>query len=57
MASVLDLPRVRPLLSSEHFSVDGTLIEAWASSGALGDEVLREKFDPPSAGILGQCSW
>ncbi|MFL5802707.1 MAG: IS5 family transposase [Roseiflexaceae bacterium] len=29
--SVLNLPQVRKLLSSEHFSVDGTLIEAWAS--------------------------
>jgi len=31
MAAVLSQPRVRELLSSEHFSVDGTLIEAWAS--------------------------
>jgi transposase len=31
MTSVLNLPQVRQLLSSEHFSVDGTLIEAWAS--------------------------
>jgi transposase len=30
-ASVLNLPQVRKLLSNEHFSVDGTLIEAWAS--------------------------
>jgi transposase len=30
-ASVLTLPQVSKLLSSEHFSVDGTLIEAWAS--------------------------
>src|SRR3981081_2144495 len=29
--SALNLPQVRSLLSSEHFSVDGTLIEAWAS--------------------------
>ena len=29
--TVLNLPQVRGLLSSEHFSVDGTLIEAWAS--------------------------
>src|SRR6201985_917215 len=28
---VLNLAQVRRLLSSEHFSVDGTLIEAWAS--------------------------
>ena len=31
LAAVLADPAVRPLLSSEHFSVDGTLIEAWAS--------------------------
>jgi transposase len=31
MTSVLNLPQVRGLLSSEHFTVDGTLIEAWAS--------------------------
>jgi transposase len=30
-AAVLNLPQVRKLLSAEHFSVDGTLIEAWAS--------------------------
>jgi IS5 family transposase len=29
--AVLARPRVRKLLSSDHFSVDGTLIEAWAS--------------------------
>jgi transposase len=31
LASVLAQPRVKRLLSTEHFSVDGTLIEAWAS--------------------------
>lgn len=31
MAKLLDHPKVRPLLSDDHFSVDGTLIEAWAS--------------------------
>jgi transposase len=35
MAGVLNLPEVRKLLSSEHFSVDGTLIEAWASMKSL----------------------
>jgi transposase len=29
--AVLNQPQARTLLSSEHFSVDGTLIEAWAS--------------------------
>ena len=45
-ASVLNLPQVRKLLSGEHFSVDGTLIEAWASMKSFvpkdGDG------DPPS---------
>ena len=29
--AILDQPPVKRLLSSDHFSVDGTLIEAWAS--------------------------
>jgi hypothetical protein len=31
LAELLALPEVRRLLSSEHFSVDGTLLQAWAS--------------------------
>jgi transposase len=31
MSKLLNQPQVKPLLSDEHFSVDGTLIEAWAS--------------------------
>lgn len=31
LTAILERPRVRRLLSSDHFSVDGTLIEAWAS--------------------------
>jgi transposase len=31
MSKLLNHPDVKPLLSSDHFSVDGTLIEAWAS--------------------------
>jgi len=34
MAAVLMLPEVERLLSQEHFSVDGTLIQAWASMRA-----------------------
>ncbi len=41
-ASVLNLPQVRGLLSTEHFSVDGTLIEAWASMKSF-----VPKDDPP----------
>jgi len=31
MTRLLNHPQVKPLLSDDHFSVDGTLIEAWAS--------------------------
>ena len=31
MSKLLNHPQVKPLLSDKHFSVDGTLIEAWAS--------------------------
>jgi transposase len=43
-ASVLNLPQVRKLLSSEHFSVDGTMIEAWASMKSF---VPKDAGDPP----------
>ncbi len=32
LAAVLTQPKVNALLSDEHFSVDGTLLEAWAST-------------------------
>ena len=35
LAAVLAQPRVKRLLSTEHFSVDGTLIEAWASMKSI----------------------
>jgi len=31
LTALMDLPRVKRLLSDEHFTVDGTLIDAWAS--------------------------
>src|SRR6202163_3145786 len=45
MASVLNLPEVRQLLSSEHFSVDGTLIEAWSSMKSF---VPKDDNEPPA---------
>jgi transposase len=42
---VLNLPQVRGLLSSDHFSVDGTLIEAWASMKSF---VRKDGGEPPS---------
>jgi transposase len=53
LVAVLDRAEVRRLLSDEHFSVDGTLIEAWASmksfrpKGDPGDE-------PPEGGRNGE---
>ena len=47
MTGVLNLPQVRGLLSSEHFSVDGTLIEAWASMKSF---VPKDGRKPPAQG-------
>lgn len=47
MAGVLNHPQVRKLLSSEHFSVDGTLIEAWASMKSF---VPKDGGGPPATG-------
>ena len=44
LAAVLAQPEVKRLLSSEHFSVDGTLIEAWASIKSFKPK------DPPEGG-------
>ena len=50
-AGVLNLPQVHTLLSSEHFSVDGTLIEAWASMKSF---VPKADGKPPSPGGGGR---
>jgi transposase len=48
LAAVLAQPRVKRLLSSDHFSVDGTLIEAWASMKSF--KAKDGQDEPPSAG-------
>jgi transposase len=48
LAAVLAQPRVKRLLSSEHFSVDGTLIEAWASMKSFRPK--DGSGEPPSDG-------
>jgi transposase len=54
LAAVLAQPRVKRLLSSDHFSVDGTLIEAWASMKSFKPKdqggTNHEEDPPPSAG-------
>jgi len=50
LAGVLGQGRVSRLLSSEHFSVDGTMIEAWASMKSLR---RKDGGGPPSGGADG----
>jgi transposase len=48
LSAILAQPRVKRLLSTEHFSVDGTLIEAWASLKSFRPKDDADK--PPSDG-------
>ena len=48
LAAILAQPRVKKLLSTEHFSVDGTLIEAWASMKSFKPK--DGAGDPPADG-------
>jgi len=50
LAAVLAQPRVKRLLSSDHFSVDGTLIEAWASMKSFKPKSGDGKDGPPLGG-------
>jgi len=52
LSAVLSQGRVKRLLSSEHFSVDGTLIEAWASSKSF--KPRDGSGDPPDPGRNGE---
>src|SRR5271170_3762939 len=49
LAAVLSQPRVKRLLSSQHFSVDGTLVEAWASINSFKPRDHKPR-DPPDGG-------
>jgi len=52
LAALLALPQVKKLLSSEHFSVDGTLIDAWASMKSFRPK--DGSGDPPGPGRNGE---
>jgi transposase len=45
LLAVVEQARAQQLLSEEHFTVDGTLIQAWASR-----QSFKEKSDPPRRG-------
>jgi transposase len=49
LAAVVAQPRVSALMSDEHFSVDGTLIQAWASHKSFQPKPDADGDDPPSA--------
>jgi transposase len=44
---VLEQARQRDVLSDEHFSVDGTLLEAWAGAKSYQAKVKKGKSEPP----------
>jgi len=55
LAAILAHPKVAPLLSDEHFTVDGTLIQAWASMKSFAPKGVPESpenkmGDPPPGG-------
>jgi transposase len=52
MAAVLAHREVKPLLSNDHFSVDGTLVEAWASLKSF--RAKDGSDEPPSPGRNGE---
>src|SRR6266702_9000579 len=58
-AEVLDQARAADLLSDEHFSVDGTLIEAWASHKSFqrkdgGDQTPKDDPGNPTIDFHGE---
>jgi transposase len=55
LAELLDRPQVRRLLSSEHFSVDGTLIQAWASLKSFRPKDGAD--EPPTGGRNPGCDF
>jgi transposase len=52
LAALLALPQVEKLLSAEHFSVDGTLLKAWASVKSF--RAKDGSDEPPSPGRNGE---
>ena len=60
LSVVLARPRVKRLLSTQHFSADGTLIEAWASLKSFKPKddtpATDDGGDPPPRGSSGDAS-
>jgi transposase len=52
LSTLMALPKVKRLLSSDHFSVDGTLLKAWASMKSF--QPKDGSGDPPTGGRNGE---
>ena len=50
LKKLMAAPEVKPLLSDEHFSVDGTLLQAWASHASLERTDGQDDPPPPPSG-------
>src|SRR5271167_105265 len=55
LSSLLGLPEVKGLLSAEHFSVDGTLLKAWASMKSFRPR--DGSGEPPRPGRNGEADF
>jgi transposase len=55
LTAVMAHPRVKRLLSSDHFSVDGTMVEAWASMKSFKPK--DGSGDPPAPGRNGEADF
>lgn len=54
LSAILARPRVKRLVSTEHFSVDGTLIEAWCSMKSFRAKAEAGADEPPADGPGGR---
>ena len=64
LSSLLGLAEVKRLLSTEHFSVDGTMLKAWASKKSFrpkslpsGEDPGNGPGDPPQPGRNGEVDF
>ena len=57
LVAIISQPRIKALMSDEHFSVDGTLIQAWASQKSFqpktGAPPPADNDEPPASPPLG----
>jgi transposase len=56
-AAVVRQAQLRRYVSSEHFSVDGTLLKAWASHKSFKPKNDQGPKDPPAAGRNAEVAW